>query len=589
MRRLFLLCFVLYLAPVVADTQQQFPLNAAEKILCNGRIYTANPLQPWAAAVAIRNERIVAVGSLDQVRDSLGPQATLVDLGGRVLLPGFVDSHSHAIDGGVSLLMPNVQEALLSPSALAAYARSILESGNGMYGDVVMIDGINITTWSDIGALQQQFNHGFFAAHPILLGGSDGHTAWANYPMLQRAGITERFVHSLSPEAQRNYGMNADGSLSGFASEEAVTKLMAALPESAVDLRLAADSAMAYCNRYGITALLDPASVRRDQDPEKSSLHAYALLAKDHQMTVHVAAAVVADPNGNPAAQIRKLGLLERRYSGNDLSLIGFKIFGDGVIEYPSQTAALSQPYRNSGKDGQLLFEPKKFAAFVTAADKAGWLVHVHAIGDRAVTATLDGFAVMRKTNGNSGIPHTITHLQIVLPDDFPRFQTLGILASFQLLWAFGDETAIDIVQPYIAPELFRWQYPARSLLQAGATICGASDWPVTGANPFVAMARAETRKGPLGVLDSTQCMPRGAMLQAYTINAARALRMEGQIGSIEPGKLADMVLVDRDVLTVSPESLSQTQVLWTLFRGRIVYRANKDQGLPAAEGLSFR
>lgn len=225
------------------------------------------------------------------------------------------------------------------------------------------------------------------------------------------------------------------------------------------------------------------------------------------------------------------------------------------------------------------MFDPKKFTQFVIAADKQHLLVHVHAIGDRAVTETLNGFEAARKANHNYILPHTITHLQIVLPSDFERFKKLNVLASYQLLWAFGDITTIDIVKPFIDPSLYKWQYPARSMLQAGATICGASDWPVSSANPFEAIYNAETRKGPMGVLDSTQCMPRIAMLYAYTLEAAKALMLEKKIGSLEPGKSADMILLDRDVLTVSPEVMSNTRVLWTLFEGNKVYSAPNQKG----------
>ena len=218
------------------------------------------------------------------------------------------------------------------------------------------------------------------------------------------------------------------------------------------------------------------------------------------------------------------------------------------------------------------MFDPKKFASFVTAADKQHLLVHVHAIGDKAVTETLNGFETARRVNGNSGLPHTITHLQIVQPSDFARFKKLNVLASYQLLWAFGDVTTIDIVKPCIDPSLYRWQYPARSMLQAGATICGASDWPVSSADPLEAIYCAETRKGPMGVLDSTQCMPRMEMMYAYTIEAAKALMLEKKIGSLQAGKYADMVLVDRDVLSVSAEEMQAALVQWTMFEGRIVY-----------------
>jgi predicted amidohydrolase YtcJ len=266
---------------------------------------------------------------------------------------------------------------------------------------------------------------------------------------------------------------------------------------------------------------------------------------------------------------------LRREYAGvRNLSVPGLKVFADGVVETPSQSAALLTPYRNTGKNGDLLFDPARFAALCIGADKLGLLVHVHAIGDLAVREALNGIEAARHVNGDSHLPHTITHLQFVDPADIPRFGALGVIASFQLYWAAANVDAIDLVQPYVDPAIFPWQYPARSVLESGGTLAGASDWPVSTANVFAAIYQAETRSGPLGTLNAAQRVPRMAMLYAYTRNAARALGLDETIGSLAPGRRADLVLVDRDVLTVSSEELKDTRVLWTMFEGRIVYRA---------------
>jgi predicted amidohydrolase YtcJ len=256
------------------------------------------------------------------------------------------------------------------------------------------------------------------------------------------------------------------------------------------------------------------------------------------------------------------------------LTLPGVKVFADGVAEYPSQSAAMSVPYAVTGKTGDLLFEPADFARLCVEADRRGLIVHVHAIGDRAVTEALNGIEAARKANGNSGIPHTITHLQFVKPGDFARFKQLGVIASYQLYWATADVDAIDLVQPYVSPDIYPWQYPARSMLDAGATIAGASDWSVSTPNVFEAIYQAETRKGEKGVLNASQVMPREAMLYAYTINAARALNQQDRIGSIEPGKEADLALVDRDVLASPAEEMKDARVLRTMVAGEWVYRA---------------
>jgi hypothetical protein len=198
--------------------------------------------------------------------------------------------------------------------------------------------------------------------------------------------------------------------------------------------------------------------------------------------------------------------------------------------------------------------------------------VHIHAIGDLAVKDSLDAFEAARTANPSSKLPFTLTHAQFVDPEDIPRFAKLKVTAALQLLWALADPSTNEIVKPYIDPAIYRTMYPARALLDSGAMIAGASDWPVSSANPFLAIYQAETRRGAQGVLDETQRMPREAMLYAYTRNSARVLDMDDQIGSIAVGKLADLVLVDRDVLTVTAEDLKDAKVLWTMFGGKVVY-----------------
>jgi predicted amidohydrolase YtcJ len=258
-----------------------------------------------------------------------------------------------------------------------------------------------------------------------------------------------------------------------------------------------------------------------------------------------------------------------------NLTLPGIKVFADGVAEHPAQSAAMLEPYKNSRKSGELLFDPVRFGELVNAADARGWLVHVHAIGDRAVRESLNGIEQAR-TARNSGIPHSITHLQMVNPKEFARFKPLDVIASMQLYWASADELSVDLVQPYVSAMAFQYQYPARSLLKNGATIAGASDWPITTPEPWTAIYQAISRKGPKGVLNATEEIDRETMFQAYTLNAARAMRLDDRIGSLKPGKQADLILLDRDVFQVEPEALRDTQVLKTWFAGRDVYTRNR-------------
>jgi len=487
-------------------------LHTQEKVFYNAKIFTGDRDHPFAEAIAIKGKWIVAVGNYDEVKRSVGMSAEQNDLRGGFLMPGFVDSHNHAIGGGADLLKPNTGDRLMSVAGLAFYAKKELQSKDKMTGDILVIYGLNISTWSALDSLAAVFNDNEFLRQPVVLRGSDGHTAWCNKAMMERAGISISFINSLTQEQKVFYGMSKNEP-NGFVSESGYRKISAMLDDR-VDYHKASEKAMEYNNAYGVTAWLDPTAGSTSKKTQEY-LDAYTYLLNSGKLTAHIAATITADADRDPGEQITFLRSLQRKYNRDDLSILGFKVFADGVIEHPTHTAALSLPYTDTKSEGVLMFNPKKFASFVTAADKQHLLVHVHAIGDKAVTETLNGFEMARRLNGNSGLPHTITHLQIVQPSDFARFKKLNVLASYQLLWAFGDVTTIDIVKPCIAPSLYKWQYPARSMLQAGAIICGASDWPVSSANPFEAIYCAETRKGPMGVLDSTQRMPRMEMMYA--------------------------------------------------------------------------
>jgi predicted amidohydrolase YtcJ len=570
-RFFFILCLSIIFH--YGNAQQTELLNSYEKILYNAKIFTANRNKPYAEAIAIRGKKIISVGNYATVKASLSNKAALIDMHGQTILPGFIDSHEHSLEGGESLLNANLFDSMFSIANLANYAAEVRKSGKGMKGNFLIINGINSGTWSYIPELKRYFNSDEYITQPVVLAGSDGHTAWVNHIVFQKAGVNKAFIDHLDNSSKKYFGIEADGTPNGFIADSGFLKIDPVIPKEKINWLEVGEKAMEYNNGLGITAFLDPRA-GKITDPENSFLDAYQLLSKEQRLTAHVASIVQADANGDPAKQINALKALQKKYNGiYNLSVIGFKIFADGVIEYPTQTAALSEPYKNSGSKGALMFNPEKFKRFAIMADKANLLVHVHAIGDLAVTETLNGFEAARKTNGNKNIQHTITHLQILQPADFDRFSQLNILASFQLLWAVGDNYSIEMMKPYIAPELYKWQYRARSLLQAGAVICGASDWPVSSANPFRAIYNAETRLGPEGVLDSTQCMPRIAMLYAYTINAAKALQLQNKIGSLESGKFADMILADRDVLTISAEACKDTKVLWTMFEGKIIYR----------------
>jgi len=568
-RSLYRLLFAISALPIlVLSARPAFSQDAADRIFFNAKVFTGEPQNPYATAVAVHADKIVAVGNLPEVAKAASPGAERIDLHGKSLFPGFIDSHSHSIYGGTNRISADASEKVKSMEDLVTLAADAKKSGKGMNGDILEIFGLPLEFWSDTDALNTKFSGGPYENQPVLLRGMDGHTGWANRSLLKRAGIDSAYLKKLTEGERSYYGVGKDFRPNGFLVDAGMEKVTPLLPKPTKERLLSAGrAALEYNYSLGITAWLDPLA-------DEGALTAYKLLA-DHGELISEVAAFPQVFAKDPAGELAGVQKTREAYKGiANLHITGIKIFADGVVEYPSQTANLSKPYKNTGRNGDLLFEQKKFDELCIAADKQGLIIHVHALGDGAVKSALDGIAAARKANGNSGLPDTLTHEQFVAPDDFPRFRELGVISALQLLWAEAAPDTIEIVKPYLDPEIYKWQYPARSILDNGGVISGASDWPVSSANVFWAIYQAETRKGSEGVLDASQDMPREAMFYAYTRNSARAMNMLEKFGSIAPGKRADLIVIDRDVLTVSPEEMREAKILWTMVAGKTVYRA---------------
>lgn len=556
-------------------------MAAADLVLFNGKIFTADRAQPKVQALAVQDGKVLQVGSDAQIKALIASGTKVVDLGGKALMPGLIDSHSHAIFGGLEMASANMEDEVVDLDELEKRLKAWRNDGKARHGDVLGVAGMSSAYWAQAEAFGQKFNAGEWAKVPVVFTGSDHHTAWANNVMLERAGIDAALLKSLPDAEKDTIGKLADGSPNGFLVDAGWDRVASKMPvPSPADMLKAAQSAVRYNNSLGITAWMDPAANAAPGEPvfalkptenTVGVLPVYKALAESGGMSAHVAALLVANPKSVPA-DLDTLDKVRQQFQGiPNLTLPGVKIFADGVIEYPAQSAAMIDPYSNSHKQGELLIDPKHFGELVSAIDQRGWLVHIHAIGDRAVRESLNGIAQARKDR-QSGVTHSITHLQMVNPKEFARFKPLNVIASMQLLWASADEYTLDMIKPYVSALAFRYQYPAHSLLKQGATIAGASDWAVSSPNPWNAMAQAISREGPLGVLNADERIDRETMLYAYTLNAARTIGLEKQIGSLSPGKQADFIVLDRDVFSVDNKALHDTQVLQTWFAGREVY-----------------
>lgn len=556
-------------------------MAAADLLLFNAKVYTAEPGQPLAQAVAVESGKILKVGSNAEIKALAGANTQLIDLAGNVLMPGMIDTHSHPIMGAMASLRANLYDEVLPLAELEQWIIEQDKAGTARMGDLIVISGASSAYWEQSAGLGKVFNQGRWADQPLVLDGIDGHTGWANNAMLKRLKIDAALVQSL-PEKERNYiGHAADFTPTGYLAENGWDRVRSQYPApSDADMLNAAREAVKINNQVGVTAWMDAAANAGDGDSlfelrpteqDVGVLPLYRKLAENGELSAHVAALLITHPQSKPA-DLDVLGKVMQQFQGvPNLSFPGIKIFADGVMEFPGQTAAVLDPFKNSLKRGELLIDPKSFGQLAVAAEQRGWIMHVHAVGDRAVREALNGFETARKL-APKPVPHSISHLQLVNPKEFARFQQLGVIASMQLLWATAESYTEELVKPYISAAAYQLQYPARSLHEAGATIAGASDWPVSSPNPWNAIAQASTRKGPLGVLNAKESIDRESMFQAYTLNAAKALRLEQQIGSLAPGKQADLIVLDRDVFTVSAEQLFETKVLRTFFAGKQVY-----------------
>lgn len=559
-------------------------MAAADLVLFNGRVFTAEANQPRAQAVAVEDGKILGVGSDAEVLALADERTKRVDLAGKVLMPGMIDTHSHPVMGALASLRANLYDEVMPLAELQRWIGEQDQAGSARLGDIIVISGASSAYWQHSRELAKRFNRGRWAEQPLVLDGIDGHTGWANQAMLRRVGIDAALIATLDDKEASYIEHETDLTPTGYLSETGWDRVRSQLPKPSDEMMLeAAREAVRVNNQVGVTAWMDAAAngggeqslfEMRPTTEDLGVLPLYRALAEKGELNAHVAALLLAHPQSKPDDLAVQADVMRQFAGVPNLSFPGIKVFADGILEYPGQTAAVIDPYSNSHKQGQLLIDPERFGELLVAAEKRGWIVHMHAVGDRAVRESLNAVQQARRLSPTP-VPHSISHLQLVNPKEFPRFKELGVIASMQLLWATAESYTEELVKPYVSAYAYRFQYPARSLYKAGATIAGASDWPVSSPNPWNAIAQASTRKGPLGVLNAAESIDRETMLRAYTINAARSLRLDQSIGSLAPGKQADLIVLDRDVFAVSDEELFDTRVLTTYFAGQPVYRAD--------------
>lgn len=538
------------------------PAGPAELILTNGVVYTMDPARPRATAVAVAEGKILYIGEDRGALRLRAEAATVVDLGGKMVLPAFQDSHIHLVTGGIELGLCDLnglrtKEEVFEKIRAYAAANPDLSWITGGGWDLPVFPQANPRK-EDLDALVPD--------RPAVLSSADGHSAWANSRALALAGVAKDTVDPAGGRIERDPGT---GEPAGTLRESAAGLVEKHVPELGPDeYTKGLKAGLQLANRFGIASIIEASAGERILD-------AYAAMDRSGELSVRVLASLHVD-TAKGASEVERLAGLRQAYRGARLKSTAAKIFIDGVME--PHTAALLEPYTDRpGDRGTPLLEPEAYNALTAALDAAGFQIHVHAIGDRAVRMTLDAFEAAGRANGFRDLRHHIAHLELIDPADIPRFKRLGVTANFQALWAYADPYITDLTIPILGPARSRWLYPIGSVAKTGAVIAGGSDWSVSSMNPLEAIQVAMTRRGPDDPPGEAwipeERVDLETMLRAYTTNGAWLSHDEKTRGSLEPGKAADLIVLDRDLYKVPAREIARAKVLLTLLEGRPVFR----------------
>lgn len=551
-------------APEPAEKVDEPKSKVADLAFTNGAIYTVDGERGWAEAIAIDDGRISYVGTDAGAKDYIGPNTKVVDLKGRMVLPGMQDVHIHPISGGMEANACDLNAL----NTAEQYVAKIKECADAHPDDPwIKGGGWSMAAFGPGAIASKKLIDAVVADRPVLVYSRDGHSSWANSKAIEIAGITNDTPDP--PDGRIDRNPKTHEAIGSF-QEGGDALITAKVPPPTEAQR---DAGLRYAvkmlNGYGITGIQD-ASVNEED------LKSYHRVDKEGQLSLHVVGAIWWE-RGQGLEQIENIKRLRGEYSGGRIDAGTVKIMQDGVME--SYTAVVLEPYKLPGKKdvrGIPMVDPEVLKKAVTQLDADGFQVHFHAIGDAAVRQVLDAIEAAHNANGDLGHRHHISHLQLVHPDDQPRFRKLHVIANFQPLWAYADEYVTNLTLPFISKFTASYMYPIGSLEKSGAVVAFGSDWSVSSANPFEEMETAVTRMGALGdtkvpfLPEERITLPEA--LAAFTINAAYTNRDEKNTGSLEVGKVANLAVLDRNLFEIPANDISDTKVLLTLFEGKPVH-----------------
>jgi hypothetical protein len=528
----------------------------ADLVIRGGRVFTADPARPFVEAVAVAGDRIVAVGP--DADESAGPGTEVIDLEGALVTPGFIDAHVHPASSGLDKLRCHFDDVDDGEAALRRVGEYAAANP-----DLPWIIGAGwMQSWFDRGCPSKEALDRVVPDRPALIPNTDGHGAWVNSRALEMAGVDAATPDPADGRIERL----ADGSPQGTLHEGAIKLVERHAPEdTAEDVAAGLLRGQEELLRYGVTGWQDAIVDERVHD-------AYLAVAGQGKLLGRVVGAMWWSRHQG-LEQIHHL-VARRERGAPGFAPTSIKLMLDGVAE--NFTAAMLEPYLGSDGNptdnrGIDFIDPVELSQIVGLLDDHDFQCHFHAIGDRAVRSALDAVEAARERNGASDNRHHIAHIQVVHPEDVPRFAALGVTANAQPLWACNDEYQTELTLPFLGERRYLLQYPFGSLLRAGAQLAMGSDWGVSTCNVMEEIDVAITRTCPEGdPLIADEALRPADALTAFTSGSAYVNHMEGDSGSIAVGKLADFAVLDRDPMRDGP--FRDARVAMTIVGGEAVY-----------------
>lgn len=554
-------------------------LATPDLVLLNANVYTVDDARSRASAVAISGGRISFVGDDAGARALVGEGTRVVDLGGRMLLPSFQDPHSHFVEDGTAESGCPVYDLPDAAAVLAGITACVAAKPDAV---IIRGDGWTMAQFPD-GPPRKELLDAIDPTRPLVFGDADGHALWVNSKALEAYGITAETPDPPGGQIARDPQTGAPrGTLHEDSAMSLVIKHWPAFTDQ--EITAGVRLATAYYHSIGITAV-DESIVTLDDRSATRSLPALGALNEAGELDMRLSTSLYWT-SGAGIGQIEAFKAARARYNHGRLRVKAVKFWADGVIE--TRTAMLLEPYSDAPETHGLMMVPREELMWaVPAAAEAGFQAHIHTIGDATARYALDALEAALDRPGARRDRHHLTHLQFVHPDDIGRFKALGVAASFQPLWAYEDAYITDLTRPRVGPERIQWTYPIGAIARTGALVAFSSDWRVSDANPLAGMETAITRLNPFadhapggspppgpGPFLPEQAITLEQAIAAYTRNAAYLNELDEDTGTIEVGKYADLVLLDRDLFAIPVHELSEVKVVATLLEGEVVYGA---------------